>query len=214
MTELWRGRDPRIAWVLAVAGALALSGSLVGGWQVTRLPPELTDGQPDEVVTELTGIGGWGAAWLIALTALATCAALALSGLPTLRPAARSVGLALAGAQLALLVLLSIQLERVSVLETNFLIAQDFALESELGPAPYRGYLGLALLAAGLWWSRPELRPAGSGVVGSGTAGTDPYPPPPGHRPTAGATGAGGPADLTVAPAEPFTQLGDDHTWR
>lgn len=193
-----RWRDPVVGWVLAGLALLALFGALVDVWQVTDVPAEVFSNQAEEVTAELPATGAWGSAWLIGAAVLAACLALTVVGLPVLRPAARSIGLAVAGVQAGLLLAMSIQLQRSSVLES--LIGLSFGNESEfevrLGRGIYLAYLGIALAAAGLWWVRPQHHRSG------GTA------PPPAEPAVAE------PADLMVGPAEPFTPLRDDRTWR
>jgi hypothetical protein len=168
-----------VAWAVSVVGGLVLLGSLLDTWQVTRLPADFTDGEQDEVTAGLAGIEAWGPAWLIAVIGLVTCTGVALSGLPALRAAARSIGLALAGAQLALLVVMSIYLDRTSALSSRLFLPESVDLDSGLGRGAYLAYLGLALVAAGLWWARPDWQLAGAG----GSAGASEW---------AGAGGWGG----------------------
>jgi hypothetical protein len=218
-----------VAWAVSAVGGLVLLGSLLDTWQVTRLPSEFTDGQVDEVTVGLVGIEAWGPAWLIAVIGLMTFTGVALSGLPALRAAARSIGLALAGAQLALLVVISIYLDRTSALSGRLFLPESVDLDSGLGRGIYLAYLGLALVGAGLWWARPHPQPAGAGAppwdpAESGLPVPGPRPPgDPGEPGELGHLGAGpayrdpghaGPPDLAVGPAEPFARPSDEQPWR
>jgi hypothetical protein len=181
----WGRQEPRLGWLLAGGGGLALFGSLLDTWQVTPLPEEITGGDFDPVIAELSWLGVWGTVWAFGVVLLATCGALAVRGLPSLRAPARSTGLALAGVLLALLVAISIDLERSSVLAASQIFPET-GLEPELGRAVYLGYAGLALVAAGLWRIRPPVAAIAGPVAG----------------PAAGPVA--GPRDLAVGPAEPF----------
>lgn len=222
----WRGwqgwRDQRFAWVLAALGGLALFGSMIDEWQVTSLPGGFFGEEQQEITSDLASLGAWGFAWMVAVTALAAGTGLAVFGSTALRPAARGVGLAIAGALAGLLVVMTISLTRRSVLDA-LAPGNELELEPTIGRGVYVAYLGLLLAAGAIWWVRPVPRAALAGPVDPPDAVAAPVVAPrqpgPDHAgPDSPGPNHAGPADLRVGPAEPFTQLGpaseDDQRWR
>jgi hypothetical protein len=215
-----RGWQPRVPWLLAGLGALALFGSLIAEWQVTSLPgPGFSDepaGREDYAVG-VVALGTWGVVWLVGATALAVCLAVTIAGQDPLRPTARTIGLAIAAVQVPVLVAASLDLARASAMSAVFGLVGPGLPEFEvaLGRGLFAAYAGVVLVGAALWLARPVPAPAVA-------PGSVPAPAGPGSVPGGGAAGevapAGpdddGPADLAVAPAEPLTHPGDEREWR
>lgn len=194
----WR----RLAWVLAGLGALALFGSLVGEWQVLHqdapdfaFPGEESD--PERLALGIGSVLVWGTGWLVGGLLLAACAALALAGQPPLRSHARTVGLALAAVELVLLAGAAVALTE----ESLYTLGRP-EIEISLGRGVYAAVASVVLLGGALFLAGPvpESSPAAPAAAGGDTAG----PPAPAYQE---------PADLTVAPAEPFAHP-DGHHWR
>jgi hypothetical protein len=195
LTSLRRMRwwHPAIPAVLAGLGSLALFGSLVGEWQVVT---EQFDESflADESAQTTSGIGQtlvWGPAWLVGATLLASCVGLALFGPSPMRRYTRAVGLALAGALLIVLV------GAVQDLRQEYLYyAGVEGLEVSVGRGVYAAFGTVALFGLAL------------GLAGIG-ARTEPAPVP--AQRSGPPPDSDGPDDLTVGPAEPLTELSDDH---
>lgn len=201
----WR----RLAWVLAGLGALALFGSLVGEWQVVHqeargleLPGEQSD--PEQVTFGVGAILVWGTGWLVGALLIAACCALALAGQPPVRRHARTIGLALAGVELGMLVAAAMELTQ----ESLFVVVRA-DLEISLGRGVYAAFASVVLLGGALFVAGQD---SGSGPEDTGSASAAAAGWPPGSAgPPAPAYQE--PADLTVAPAEPFAHP-DGHHWR
>lgn len=196
------GWSRRLAWVLAGLGALALFGSLVGEWQVLHqdaadfaFPGEESD--PERLALGIGSVLVWGTGWLVGGLLIAACAALALAGQPPLRSHARTVGLALAAVELVLLAGAAVALTE----ESLYALGQP-EIEISLGRGVYAAVASVVLLGGALFLAGPvpESSPAAPAAAGEDTAG----PPAPAYQE---------PADLTVAPAEPFAHP-DGHHWR
>lgn len=229
-------RDQRVAWALAALGALALFGSMLDTWQVATIPADTFGSDEQEITAQLAALGSWGAAWMVFVTALVAGTGLAAFGSPALRPAARSIGLAIAGAQVGLLVVMTVSIGQSSALDNLFGFQfQQVELEYQFGRGIYLAYLGLALVGVALWWVQPQpgtavapgaaIAPVTATAEPAGTPGAvsgEPVLVPPQPGPVPGPDGQpddpGGPVDLRVGPAEPFTQPSlppdDDPRWR
>jgi len=184
---------PAIPAVLAGLGALALFGSLVGEWQVVT--EQFEDAFfADESERATPGIGQvlvWGPAWLVGATLLASCVGSSLFGPPPMRRYTRAVGLALAGALLIMLVAAVQDLR-----EDYFLYSGIEGLDIDVGRGVYAAFGTVVLFGLALGLAGSSARTAPAAVPAQRTA-----PPP----------DSDSPHDLTVGPAEPLTQLSDDH---
>jgi hypothetical protein len=216
--------DRRVVPVVTGLAAVATFGSLVGEWQIivvdgvdvpATLPP-LTAG-----VAVLDAFGG---AYLVGVFALAACTALALLGSPAVRRHARLTGLALSGALGALLVAVSMQLDRIGPAYGYRTIGWEVEPVVSAGRGLEAAFAGVGLAALALYlagripgWTGTDQH-AGAQPARGGAQPMPPgaYPVPPagndGRRPRGGTDQDEVPAplDLSVGPAAPFAQLPED----
>jgi hypothetical protein len=181
-------QHPRLSWALAGLGGVALLGSIIGEWQVIESP----FGEEDPTESLTMGIGNtlvWGAFWLVGGLLLAVCGVVALAGQPSLRPYARTVGLAVALVELGILIAGTVNLSRESIFASP-IDQQDLAV----GRGVYAAFASVVLIGAALYLARTvEWRvPA---VVAEPALG-------------------GEPEDLVVGPAEPLVHPAEDHPHR
>jgi hypothetical protein len=175
----FRGWHPAVPWVLAGLGAIAMFGSLVGEWQVVErsfveIPSEDTIGsEPLGIAYTLV----WGMAWVIGGMLLAVCCGVALTGAPAIRPAVRTIGLAVAAVDLGLLA------AAAASLDESLFVGPPSETEIALGRGVYAAFASVLLIGAAIYLARtrpsrvrPEPEPVAAGD---------------------------GPADLAVGPAEP-----------
>ncbi|SIQ53913.1 hypothetical protein [Micromonospora avicenniae] len=189
------GRDRRIPQLLAGLGALAGVASLVGEWVVMTLPDGGREGSL-EVPAGVADVNGFGVGYLVGLLGLVCAVALALRGTPTVRPNARVLGLALAG---ALLVLLTVTASELDDSTRRLFYSPEEGFRIEYGRGLAMAFVACVLLAAALQLA-PNAAPldedAPAGAVfrrrrRSARDEPDDVPPP---------------ADLTVQPAVPFAR--------
>lgn len=178
---------PKLSWVLAGLGAVAMFGSLIGEWQVMNNPfEEEFASEPMSIGIGLTVV--WGTYWLVGGLLLAVCGGVALAGQPSIRPYARTVGLAVAVVELGILVTAAVSLTRESIFA-----GPDETQELTLGRGVYAAFASVVLIGAALYLARP--------VESHAEAAAEP-------------ARGGEPEDLVVGPAEPLVHPTDDHTWR
>ncbi|WP_428962861.1 hypothetical protein [Micromonospora fluostatini] len=222
------GRDRRLPPVLAGLGAVAAVASLVGEWLVMTVPNSGPEGNTAlRIPGNVSEVGGFGVGYLVGLLALSGVVALALGGTPTVRRNARTAGLALAAALLALLVATGFALDDPGQ-RTLFYSPED-GFEVEYGRGLVMAFVGCLFLAAALQLSGSGRRPAATGGRAD-DAGDDPTTdghdgsadrPEHGDDPPAGFAGwrrgrrnrraadeddLPAPADLTVQPTVPFAR--------
>jgi hypothetical protein len=182
-------QHPRLSWALAVLGAVAMFGSLIGEWQVIDDPSIVTDAVvTDQFDVAIADTTVWGTGWLLGAMLLAICAGLGLAGQPAIRPYARTVGLVVAAVQLGILVAAAVNLSQDSVL-----LYDDETVEVTFGRGVYAAFASVLLIGAALYLARA---------------------PGPRTKPAAEPARRTGPEDLVVGPAEPLVHPTDDHTWR
>lgn len=152
------GRDPRLVPVLGGIGAVAAFASLVGEWTVMEVPGLGGDGGPlGRVPAGVSEVANFGLAYLLGISGIVCCLALALFGAPGARRNARVLGLAMAGAVLAVLVAATLTLDDIARLGLQ-VTDPDLRIVYGRGlVAAYvaTGLLGLALHLAGRL-ARPE----------------------------------------------------------
>ncbi|MGN9775153.1 hypothetical protein ACTMS0_05155 [Micromonospora sp. H33] len=192
-------RDRRLPLVLAGLGAAAGLASLIGEWVVLSMPTAGPDGGPLRVPEGVSNVGGFGSAYLAGLLALVVAVALALRGTEAARPNARTAGLALAAALLAVLTAAAVTIGDADMRAIYYGDQDGFAIE--YGRGLVTAFLACALLGAALLPSPSATAPV------SDTEGVEPVPPAR-RRPRGGDPGEAlpPPADLTVGPAIPFTR--------
>ena len=193
-------RDRRLPLVLAGLGATAGLASLIGEWVVLTLPNSGPDGGLLRLPEGVSGVGGFGAAYLVGLLGLAVAVALALRGTETVRVNARTAGLALAVAQLAVLAAATATIGD-SDMRALYYGDQD-GFDIEYGRGIVTAFLACAFLGAALL-----LAPAAAAPVPAPEAG-EPLPPAGRRRSRRDdpADDLPPPDDLTVGPAIPFAR--------
>ena len=215
-----------IVSALVIGGALALV-ALLSTWQVTRMPDELPERQT-EVQTGVAGLEAWGSGYLLGLLGLLALTAAATYGAPRVRRQLRLAGLGWAAGMLALLVAIAVDLGRTSILLRYSYITSTSVPQPELsyGPGIYLAFVSTAMFGAILYLSgRLPDGPPGESFAGSpGDPGTEraatqvAVPEPAdgggGDADTPMPSRVGGPIDLTVRPAPPFSPLRQPGEWR
>ncbi|NJP30496.1 hypothetical protein [Micromonospora thermarum] len=192
-------RDRRLPFVLAGLGAAAGLASLIGEWVVLTMPAAGPDGGSLRLPEGVSNVGGFGGAYLAGLLALVVAVALALRGTGSARPNARTAGLALAGALLAVLTATAVTIGDADMRALYYGGQDGFAIE--YGRGLVAAFLACALLGAALLPTPSAAAPAGE------TESGEPIPPPRrrSRRDDPGES-LPPPADLTVGPAIPFTR--------
>ncbi|MEV4810176.1 hypothetical protein [Micromonospora avicenniae] len=190
------GRDRRIPQLLAGLGAVAGVASLVGEWVVMTLPDGGREGSL-EVPAGVADVNGFGVGYLVGLLGLVCAVALALRGTPAVRPNARVLGLALAG---ALLVLLTVTASELDDSTRRLFYSPEEGFRIEYGRGLAMAFAACVLLGVALQLA-PNAAPldedAPAGAVfrrRRRSARDEPDDVPP------------APADLTVQPAVPFAR--------
>ncbi|SCL58931.1 hypothetical protein [Micromonospora peucetia] len=199
------GRDRRLPVLLAALGAVAALASMLGEWQVMILPNAGPQGNtPLRVPGGVSDVGGFGVGYLAGLFALVCAVVLALRGTLSVRPNARLVGLALAGALLGLLVATAASLDEAG--QRVFFYSTDDGFRVEYGRGLVMAFLACVLFATAL-----KLAPARAVPVPEETDDGDEAEPVGQRRRSRRARdvvddGLPAPADLTVGPAIPFAR--------
>ncbi len=190
-------RDRRLPLVLAGLGVAAGLASLIGEWVVLTLPTAGPNGGQLRLPEGVSGVGGFGTAYLVGLLGLAVTAALALRGTDTVRANSRVAGLALAGALLAVLVAATATLGDSDMRALYYGDQDGFDIQYGRGIVTAFlacAFLGAALLSAPVAAPAPEAGEALPPAERRHVRRDDPegdLPPPP---------------DLTVGPAIPFAR--------
>jgi hypothetical protein len=196
--------DDRTVPALAGLGAVAVFVSLLSPWQATTINlDEFGGGQGlRSIDAGLSDLGGWAAAFLVGVFAVAACAALVLFSAPAVRQHARLAGLGVTGALLAMLVALAVELNRNSLIYPVYVPQEP---DSSVRSGMYLALFGVAVLGVAQFLAGRLPAPASAGEDedgGSATAGLWPW------RRTRKAEAEPDeplpPADLTVMPARPF----------
>jgi hypothetical protein len=206
--------DRRLVPVVAVLAALALFASLVGEWQVITLEGVDLPAALRPLTAGVAVLDAFGAAYLLAVFALAACAALVFRGAPAVRRHARLIGLALTAALGGLLIAVSIQLDRLGPAYGYLTVGWEIPPAVSAGRGLEAAFAGVGLAALALYLAG---RPAWTGVepLAADPAAADParHATHDGWRRPRGATDTdevAAPLDLSVGPAAPFAQLPDD----
>jgi hypothetical protein len=171
-----RGWHPAVPWVLAGLGAVTMFGSLVGEWQLVDQGETLSFGLTYTLV--------WGIGWVIGGMLLAICGGLALTGQPSMRHHARTIGLAAAAVNLGILAAAAVNLDRESLFA-----GPVEGVEVTLGRGVYAAFASVLLIGAAIYLARTQ--------------------PTRLLRPDPALLTAEGPSDLTVGPAEPVAHPTD-----
>jgi hypothetical protein len=188
--------DDRAVPAIAGLGAVALFVSLVTEWQTTTVEvsgSEFDTGQFQDVGAGVGDLGSWGTGYLMGVFGVVAATALALFGAPAVRRHARLAGLGVAGTLLALLVAITAELSRNSMVTPVYYIAEQEPATSYRSGL-YLAFAGAAALGLALYLA--GRLPAHATVKERREAeakqeSTEPAPP----------------ADLTVQPVAPFVQL-------
>lgn len=193
-------RDRRLPLVLAGLGAAAGLASLVGEWVVLTLPGSGPDGGLLRVPEGVSDVGGFGVAYLVGLLGLTVAVALALRGTGTVRPNARTAGLALTVALLAALVATTARIGDTDVRALYY--GGQAGFDIEYGRGVVTAFLACAFLGAALLLAPAAAAPAPASESG------EPLPPAQRRRSRRDDPGETlpPPADLTVGPALPFAR--------
>lgn len=202
---------------LAALGALAGAVSTGGVWIDFVFPDvSIDDGEPYADAMLVSGLGGYGTAYLLGFLVLLIGAALALFGSAKLHRDMRIAALALGG---GLLVLLVVVARNAEVLVRSPLGAgRQLVVQAEVGAGLTAGFVGVGALLAAVYLAGRAESPDDTGSdPGSGATSATPIGPTPGDEPESDArpvldpgagpgTGLRPPADLTVAPTDPFVR--------
>ncbi|MEU5563178.1 hypothetical protein [Micromonospora musae] len=189
------GRDRRLPPLVAGLGAVAAVGSLVGEWVVMTLPEGGRDG-PLEVPAGVADVNGFGVGYLVGLLVLVGTVALALRGTPAVRPNARVLGLALAGALLVLVAAAAFELDEST---RRLFYSPDAGPRIEYGRGLSMAFVACVLLGVALHLS-PNAAPLDDDAAPAPVFGRRRRPDrdEPDEAPP--------PTDLTVQPTVPFAR--------
>ncbi|MEH0928530.1 hypothetical protein [Micromonospora sp. CPCC 205558] len=199
-------QDPRLPLLLAGLGAVAAIASLIGEWLVMSLPNDGPDGNSTlEVPAGVSEIGGFGVGYLVGVLVLVCTVALALRGTAAVRPNARLLGLTLAGALLALLVVATATLDDPG--QRNFFYPPEEGYHTEYGRGLVMAFAACVLFAAALRLA-PVAPPGAFGPADEDRPADGPAPGPWRRRRDRDPVedGLPAPTDLTVTPAAPFAR--------
>ena len=193
---------------LASLGALAGAVSAGGVWIDFVFPDLLLEnGEPFADTVPVSSLGGYGAAYLLGFLALLIGAALALFGSAGLRRDVRIAVLALGGGLLVLLIMVTRNAEGLARAPLG--AGRQLIVQADIGAGLTAGFacVGALMLAVHLAGRADSLHDTGNG--GSGAVPVAPTEPVPDVVPGTGpALGPDAelrpPADLTVAPTDPF----------
>ena len=219
LTQL--GGDRRLVPLAAALGGVALFGSLVSEWQITRIDGAFFgDGEVGNrpLVAGLPDLGGWGGGYLSGLFLLVAAVVLTLFGPAAGRRYARLAALSVGG------VLLAMVLAQISYLsDTSLLVGQlsatnleDDQLLVERGRGVWCAAAGVVLVLLAMVVAGRHLA-AGPSPVAEGDDG-DEQPVTAVDTPVWSWRRPAGPVedqpdapfDLTVAPAQPFASSPDN----
>jgi hypothetical protein len=202
--------DPRVGPLAALLGSIAIALSVLSEWQVTTFEQDLfggegVGGQP--LASSVGALGAWGAGYLMGAFGLVTSVALLLFGPRPGRAYARIVALCTGGLLLVLLAALAREIDGVSFVLHPMLIASISPDQYTLvrGRGLYCACVGvvLVLAVAALTRRRGDERPS--------QAVEPPRTPEwAWQRADDDEPDAEAPLDLTVGPAAPFREYGDD----
>jgi len=228
LTALWSrigaGRpanDRRLQLGMAGVGGVLVLISLFQVWQVTAVDQGEGNGR-ETYSTQLAGLNGWGAGVLLGVFGLSALAAMVLFGPPQVRKLARIAALGWAGSLGGLLLAVFVTLGQATVL-LNFSLAagssQQMEFELSHGPGPYLALLGVGAVTAAIYLTDrrrfgdlalDDLSDEEDDLVDDDLDAAVPAVRP--RRPAPSAVPAvGGPIDLTVSSATPFTHLPESY---
>jgi hypothetical protein len=202
---------------LAALGALAGAGSAGSAWIEYGIPGLTIDGDGQYVATmSVADLGGYGTTYLLGFFALLVGAALALFGSPGIRRDARIAVLALGGGLLVLLIVVAGNAD--GWVRSTLRIGPDLIVQTGTGTGLNVGYLGVGALLTAVYLAGRAYSPDDTGSdTGLGAEPATPTGPAPGDGPVPDAgplldpgaepgTDLRPPADLTVAPTDPFVR--------
>lgn len=191
------GRDHRLLLLLAGLGAAAALASLLGEWVTVTLPTGGSDGDPVELPSNVSEIGGLGIGYLVGMLILGATVALTLRGTVAVRANARVAGLALAVGLLAVLVATAVSLDDGGRRAMAYSGGDGF--EVEFGRGLVMAFAAVLLFAA-------ALARTGSGPDGSVTEPGQRKPRPRRQADVADQHEGRPPTDITVTPTVPFAR--------
>lgn len=194
--------DRRVVPVAAALGAVALVVSLLSEWQLTTIDQTIfgdSEVGNRPLSSGVGDLGGWGAGYLVGVSALVVVVNLLIFGPGAGRAYARVAALALGGMQLAVLAGLVREMTRISFgLNRVFTLTVDddqFTLTA--GRGVYCAFAGVLTLMLAAWLAESV---AGAAPAG-GSAGHDsPWT----ESETRAEEFPDAPPGLTVAPSAPF----------
>jgi hypothetical protein len=184
---------------LGALGAVAVFVSLLLDWQAVERNTNEQDFVEPVTKFGIIGIFGWGTGWIMGAMVLVGCTVLAVLGEAAARRHSRLIGLTTGGVLLGFLVAAAISLNHRSLASADFPLEHEYRLE----PGVLLAFGSVLLLGAALWLAP---RATADGTA-SDRAETEPSRWAHNRRPRHAADPAGsGPADLSVAPTEPFSR--------
>lgn len=198
--------DDRAVPAIAGLGAVAVFVSFVTEWQATSMDVpqgEFDFGLAQDIGAGLGDLGSWGAGYLMGVFAVVAASTLAVFGAPAVRRHARLAGLGIAGTLIALLIAITAQLGRDSLIIPGYYIAREEPATSYRSGL-YLAFAGVAALGVALYLVG-RLPAHRSGEAEETTEEQPQEATPDDYWRRNGEPAP--PADLTVQPAAPFVQL-------
>ncbi|MFV2017419.1 hypothetical protein [Micromonospora sp. LOL_023] len=196
------GRTASLA--LAALGALAGAVSAGGVW-IDFVFPEVSvdDGEPYADALLVSGLGGYGTAYLLGFLVLLIGAALALFGSAKLRRDTRIAALALGGGLLVLLVVVTSNAE--GLVRSPLGAGRHLVVQTETGAGLTAALVGVGTLMLAVHLAGRADAPHDTGS-GQGDAVVPTVARPAAELATGPDAELVPPADLTVAPTDPFVR--------
>lgn len=195
--------DDRAVPAVAGLGAVAVFVSFVTQWQITSVQSDFDTGPMQDVGAGLGDLGGWGTGYLMGVFAVVAATTLVLFGAPAVRQHARLAGLGITATLLALLIAITAELSRNSVVTPVYYISPEEPATSYRSGL-YLAFAGVAALGVALYLAGrlPSHR-----ADGAEEEDEEPQEETPEWYWRGNGDEPAPPADLTVQPAAPFVQL-------